>query len=88
VDLPRHLSMMKIVAAVTEQGQSTSLENLDSVICQAIPVITAEERAAAEASARSRVWPWFTVKDGRVHFEDASSRWFLGGRAVEGYECR
>jgi hypothetical protein len=80
--------MMKIVAAVTEQGRSTSLEKLDSTMCQVIPVISAEERAAAEVSVGSKIWPWFTVEDGRVQFEDASSRWFLGGRAVEGYECR
>lgn len=30
---------------------------------------------------------WFMSVDNEVGFEDASSRWFLAGRAVESYEC-
>jgi hypothetical protein len=88
VDFSRHLKNIRIVAAITEQGQSTSLEELNTIICQVTSEISVEERAAAEAGIKSKVWPWFTVKDGRVRFEDASSRWFLGGRAIESYECR
>jgi hypothetical protein len=88
VDLPRHLNIIRIVAAVTEQGQSTSLEELDAIICQVTPEISVEEKVIAEAGIESKVWPWFTITDGRVRFEDASSRWFLGGRTIESYECR
>jgi hypothetical protein len=82
------LDTMRIVAAITEQGQSTSLEKLDTIICQVTPEISVKERAATEAGMESKVWPGFSVKDGRVRLDDASSRWFLGGRAVESYECR
>jgi hypothetical protein len=53
VDLPRHLNIVRIVAAVTEQGQSTSLEELDAIICQVTPEISVEERAIAEAGIES-----------------------------------
>jgi hypothetical protein len=88
VDLSRHLNTVKIVAATTEKGLSTSLEKLHAIICQVAPEISVEERAATEAGMESKVWPWFGVKDGRIRLEDASSRWFLGGRAVESLECR
>jgi hypothetical protein len=79
---------MKIAAAVNGEGQSVNLEKLDNIICQIIPEISIEEEATVESGMKPIVLPWFAVKDGRVQFEDASSRWFLGGRAVEGYECR
>ncbi|KAH7378806.1 hypothetical protein BKA66DRAFT_143266 [Pyrenochaeta sp. MPI-SDFR-AT-0127] len=83
-NLPSHPSTMKIIAVINDDGLSVPLEGLERVICRVVPNISVEERAAVE----QKVWPWFTVQDATVQFEVAFSRWYLGGRSIESYECR
>lgn len=73
---------------VTERGQSVSLEGLDKVVCRIVPRLSAEERAALEFRGIEKSWPWFKLEDEKVSLEQASSRWFLAGRAIAIYECR
>jgi hypothetical protein len=80
--------MMNVEAAISEQGDLVSWEKLDNIVCQAIPRLSVEEKAAVESGMQNKVWPWFDTHDGAILFEDSTSRWFLAGRAVESYECR
>lgn len=73
---------------VNQQGQSASLEELDSVMCRVLPRMSEEERTALGLSDLEKTWPWFQLRDEIVSFEQASSRWFLDGRAIANYECR
>jgi hypothetical protein len=73
---------------VTERGQSASLEELDRVMCRVVPVLSAEERAALVLGSIKKSWPWFKLEEEKVSLEQASSRWFLAGRAIANYECR
>jgi hypothetical protein len=86
-DFPSQLSTIEITTA-TEQGRSVPQTRLDKIICRITPKISAEEQEAVDSGMELKVLPWFAVRDGAVQFDDSSSRWFLGGRAIESYECR
>ncbi|KAH8727114.1 hypothetical protein GQ44DRAFT_127943 [Phaeosphaeriaceae sp. PMI808] len=88
LNLPAYLDEIKIEAVVNKQGQSASLEELGHVMCRVVPRLSAEEKAAFLPSGLEKVIPWFRVRDETVLFQRSSSRWFLGGRAIESYECR
>lgn len=75
---------MRIIAVINDDGKSVPLEGLRGVICRAVPNISIEEKGVME----EKVWPWFTVQDETIQFEVAFSRWYLGGRSIESYECR
>jgi hypothetical protein len=61
---------------------------LERIVCKITPNISVEEREAVDSGMELKVLPWFAVRDGVVLLEDSNSRWFLGGRAIESYECR
>jgi len=86
--LPRHLKTIKIIAAITSNGRSVSLERLDRIICKITPDYSGEEREATASDAAPEVLPVFALKDEAVQLDDSSSTWFLGGRAIDSYECR
>jgi hypothetical protein len=73
---------------MNQRKQSVSLEDLRRIKCRVLPKLSTEEKAAYHSNGLEKVWPWFKVEHETVQFEDASSRWFLAGRAVESYECR
>jgi len=71
-----------------DQGQSASLEELDKTMCKMVPRLSKEDRAALDLASHEKSWPWFKLRDEIVPLEQDSSRWFLGGREIESYECR
>ncbi|CAI9625947.1 unnamed protein product [Alternaria burnsii] len=87
VNLPSQLNTMEIKTA-TEQGQSISQTRLDKVICRITPKTSAEEQEAVDLGMELKVLPWFATRDGTVQVDDSNSRWFLGGRRIERYQCR
>jgi hypothetical protein len=79
---------MRIAAVINQYGQPAPLERFKDVICMAEPEVSVEEKAAIEFGMKQKVWPWFGVKDGIIELGNEGSRWFLGGRAIQYYECR
>ena len=71
-----------------EGGRSASLEVLGQVKCRVTPKFGAKEKAALDSVEGEEAWPWFSVVDDTVLFEQPDSPWFLAGRAVASYECR
>jgi hypothetical protein len=88
IKLPADPESIMIEAAVDQQGQSIPLAELDSIMCQVVPRLSVEEKAALDLSGEVKVWPWFRARDETVSFKRSSSRWFLAGRAIASYECR
>ncbi|RAR04659.1 cytochrome c oxidase subunit vib protein [Stemphylium lycopersici] len=52
VDLPSHLSVIKIVTAVTGQGRSVSLERLDKIMCRMMPETRRKDRRGPPEEVR------------------------------------
>ena len=46
------------------------------------------EREETESDATPKMLPVFASRDKAVQFKEGSSRWFLGGRAIDSYEYR
>jgi hypothetical protein len=88
IELPADPESIVIEAAVNQHGQSIPSAELDSIMCQVVPRLSAEEKAALYLFGKDKIWPWFRVRDGMVYFKRSSSRWFLAGRAIASYECR
>jgi hypothetical protein len=86
--LPADLDSIMIEGVVNQQGQPIPLKELDGIMCQVVPRLSIEEKAALELSGKQKVWPWFRVRDETVFLRRSSSRWFLAGRAIASYECR
>ncbi|KAF2176330.1 hypothetical protein K469DRAFT_700046 [Zopfia rhizophila CBS 207.26] len=87
-DLPHRLKSVKIAALMDGHRQAATLEQLNGIICRVLPIFSPEERGRFRSLNEGREWPWFTLEDGTVQFEQPSSRWFLAGREIESYECR
>ncbi|KAF2730260.1 hypothetical protein EJ04DRAFT_48839 [Polyplosphaeria fusca] len=87
--LPRLPKYVRIVGLLDTQRQSSSLDQLSRTICRVYPAFSREEQATFRSMGEPDLsWPWFTVEDGAVLFQETSSRWFLAGREIESYECR
>lgn len=79
---------MNIATVVNLKGTVVSMKDLGRIMCRVMPMFSYEERAAMASADVEKVWPWFSIRDEAVLFQKASSRWYLGGRAVASYECR
>lgn len=79
---------MKIAMVVNQRGQAVPLKKLGQIRCRVMPKFSIEEKAALALADVEKVWPWFTIRDEAISFEQAASRWFLAGREVANYECR
>ena len=87
ISLPHHPNTVKVVALVNEKGQGAPLEELRRVMCKVEPKFSEEEKAMYVSGMEEKVWPWFSIEDGTIRFENEASRWFLAGRSIESYEC-
>jgi hypothetical protein len=87
VDLSLYPNSMNI-EAVVEGERSVSLGALTRVMCRTTPTFSAEEKALLDSAGMYKMWPWFTVAEETVLFEQPGSPWYFAGRAVASYECR
>ncbi|KAL5121043.1 hypothetical protein ACEQ8H_000892 [Pleosporales sp. CAS-2024a] len=87
IDLPSHLDTLRIETMLNDKGGFVSLEELNKVMCRVVPRLSIEERAAQAETGVERIWPWFNIRDETISFTQSSSRWFLAGRAIQGFEC-
>ncbi|PSN62907.1 hypothetical protein BS50DRAFT_132433 [Corynespora cassiicola Philippines] len=85
--LPVQLSSARIIGLMNQRRQSASLEQLSQTQCRihSVPTRTSEQIARSHGMGSS--WPWFTMEDGTVQFDRASSKWFLAGSKIAQYEC-
>ncbi|KAH7138342.1 hypothetical protein B0J11DRAFT_13043 [Dendryphion nanum] len=88
-NFPARLKAAKIVAVVDVQRRAIPLEHFDHVRCIVTPVFSVGERAQfGSTGIEEPVWPSFALRDGTVHFDISTSRWFLAGREIDSFECR
>ncbi|ENI01447.1 hypothetical protein COCC4DRAFT_204291 [Bipolaris maydis ATCC 48331] len=88
LNIPSRLSAIKIAMAVTVEDRSISLERLDKIMCRITPKTDAKQKEAMKGKGEPDELSWFMLRDGTVELEDSSSEWFLGGRAIQSFECR
>ena len=88
LNIPNRLSAIKIAMAVTVEDRSISLERLDKIMCRITPKTDANEKEAMKGEGEPDELPWFMLRDGTVELEDSSSERFLGGKAIQIFECR